>query len=390
MTDQAAEWSEIILNYAELGNWTEVNQLIYRIEDDLTKEQTLVELITKRLIKGDFQEAENLGNQITNYPNYIAQGRARIGGYYLLANKPEQANKMFTKAMNVLKEIDQDYADMVKNDVYTVIAVEYWLGGDKNKANQVLAMIDNTDEKAKFWSEIAQNLAVKNEFDNALNSLDNINKLPKNKDYNSIDYYQDQALSNIAKYASTEQLTILIEYLNQIIDPTYKNAALAEIIKRYLELENYQQADFLIKELNDTNGDLLTFIIYEYAKNGKLDTANRLINTIENEYWKTESRIKMMAGLARKGEDEQALIMAKEITVLEVKLPALMAIAEAYIETNKYQLALNLLEQLNKTATEELNKNQDLDEKYLVLSNIKGTSNYLISMVKCGLINKLN
>ncbi len=385
MTDQAAEWSEIILNYAELGNWTEVNQLIYRIEDDLTKEQTLVELITKRLIKGEFQEAENLVTQITNYPSYIAQGRARIGRYYLLANKREQANKMFTKAMNVLKEIDQDYADMVKNDFYSVIAVEYWLGGDKNKANQVLAMIDNTDEIAKFWSEIAQNLAVKNEFDNALNALDNINKLPKNKDYNSLDYYQDQVLSNIAKYANTEQLNTLIEYINQITDPTYKNAALAEIIKRDLELENYQQADFLIQELNDTNGDLLTFIIYEYAKKGKLETANSLINTIENEYWNTESRIKMIEGLARKGEDEQALIMAKEITVLEVKLPALMGIAKAYIETNKYQLALNLLEQLNKTATEELNKNQDLDEKYLVLSNIKGTSNYLISMVKCGL-----
>lgn len=343
VNSQSAQWAEIALEYAKMGDLNQAIALTEKIEDYLTRNQTLVELIGQLAAQEKYDRAKQLVTSIREYDAYKAKALARIGRYYAIAGNNQAANEMFSEAIAFTQTLDAEY---IQPMALAEIAIEYAGAGKEYEAMQLVAEIQDETSKAMALSGIATALAETQSVSKGLQIVQRMTD----------DYYKAQALTNIAQQVtSSTQLNSIVQTINQISDETNQKAALAEMVMIYIRRGEFDQAAELTKTLL---GDrwLLPGIIAEYAKKGQIDEMTALINSMEmdaNEYWQNRALIEMANSYAQIGDFDRALQFANGIDSPDIKSSALMAIAQQYIQIGEYRQALKLLDNLTATTTNE-------------------------------------
>lgn len=347
INSQSTQWAEIALEYANMGDLDQAIALTEKIEDYLTRNQTLVELIGQLAAQEQYDRAKQLVTSIREYEAYKAKAFARIGRYYAIAGNHQAANEMFSEAIAFTQTLDAAY---IQPMALAEIAIEYAGAGKESEAMELVAAIQDETNKAMALSGIATALAETQSVSKGLQIVQQMTD----------DYYQAQALTNIAQniaqqVTSSTQLNSIVQTINQIEDETNQKAALAEMVMIYIRRGEFDQAAELTKTLL---GDrwLLPGIIAEYARTGQIDEITALINSMEmdaSEYWQNRALIEMANSYAQLGDFQGALQFANGIDSPDIKSSALMAIAQQYIQIGEYRQALTLLENLTATTTNE-------------------------------------
>lgn len=343
VNSQSAQWAEIALEYANTGDLEQAIALTEKIEDYLTRNETLVELAGQLAARGEYEEAKQLVERIREYESYKAKGLARIGRYYAIAGNNQAASEMFSQAIAFTQTLDAEY---IQPMAFAEIAIEYAAAGKESEAMQIVAEINDETSKAMALAGIASALAETQPLSKALQIVQMI----------ADDYYQGEALTDIAQKVTTTtttQLNSVVQSINKIEDETNKNAALAEIVMIYIRTGQFDQAAQLTETLVDDTW-LLPGIIAEYAKTGQINRITALTNLMdENEYWQNRALIEMANGYAGIGDFDTALALANGIDSPDTKSSALMAIAQQYVEVEQYRQALELFQNIAATTTNE-------------------------------------
>jgi hypothetical protein len=336
---QSAQWAEIALEYAKVGDIPQAIALTEKMSDFLQKDETLVELAGQLAAAGNYEQAKQLVANIKAYESYKAKGLARIGRYYAIAGNNQEANLMFSEAIAFAKNLD---AESIQPMALAYIAIEYAAAGKEQEAMQLVAEIQDENSKAMALAGIAGTWAEAQQLSKALQVAQGIQD----------DYYKAQALSDIAEKVTPDQLTAIVRNIQTITDETNKIAALAEIVMLYIQAGQFDQAAELTKTLLG-NDWLLPEIIAEYAKTGQINPITTLINSIENEYWQNRALISMVGGYAGMGNFAKALELANGISSADTKSSALMAIAQALAEKKEYRQSLELWENIAASTENE-------------------------------------
>lgn len=342
VNSQSAQWAEIALEYARIGDLEQAIALTEKIEDYLTKNETLVELVGQFAAQADYEQAKQLVARIREYEAYKAKGLARIGRYYAIAGNNQAANQMFSEAIAYTKTLDAEY---IQPMAFAEIAIEYAAAGKEPEAMQIVAEINDETSKAMALAGMASALAETQSLSKALEIVQMIQD----------DYYKAQALTEIAQKVTTTQLNSIVQTINRIEDETNQKAALAEIVMIYIRTGQFDQAAELTKTLLDDNW-LLPGIIAEYAKTGQINRITALTNSMEmdeNEYWQNRALIEMANAYAAIRDFDTALEFANGIDSPDTRSSALMAIAQQYIEVGEYPQARKLFENIAATTTNE-------------------------------------
>ena len=71
---QSAQWAEVALEYANTGDIEQAIALTEKIEDYLTRNETLVELAGQLAARGEYEKAKGLVEKIREYESYRAKG----------------------------------------------------------------------------------------------------------------------------------------------------------------------------------------------------------------------------------------------------------------------------------------------------------------------------
>lgn len=336
---QSAQWAEIALEYAKVGDFAQAITLTEKMGDYLQKNQTLVELAGQLAAGGNYEQAKQLVATIKEYETYRAKGLARIGQYYAISGNNSAANLMFSEAIAFAKTLD---AESIQPMALAEIAIEYAAAGKEQEAMQLVAEIQDENSKAMALAGMATAWAKAQQLSKALQVAQSIQD----------DYYKAQALTDIAKKVTVDQLPPIVENINRITDETNKIAALAEVVMLYIRAGQFDQAAELTKTLLG-NDWLLPGIIAEYAKTGQINPITTLTNSIENEYWQNRALISMVSGYAAMGDFAKALDLANGIASADTKSSALMAIAQALAERKEYRQSLELFENIAASTENE-------------------------------------
>lgn len=354
---QSAQWAEIALEYAKVGNMAQAIALTEKMGDYLQKNETLVELAGQLAAAGNYEQAKQLVANIKEYEIYRAKGLARIGRSAAIAGNNQAANLMFSEAIAFAKTLD---AELIQPMALAEIAIEYAAAGKEQEAMQLVAEIQDENSKAMALAGIAATWAEAQQLSKALQVAQSIQD----------DYYKAQALTDIAKKVTVAQLPPIVQNINRITDETNKIAALAEVVMLYIRAGQFDQAAELTKTLLG-NDWLLPEIIAEYAKTGQMNRITTLIDSIQNEYWQNRALISMVSGYAAMGDFAKALDLANGISSADTKSSALMAIAQALAERKEYRQSLELLENI-AASTENEAIDYDIES-------------YFVPLVKCAI-----
>jgi tetratricopeptide (TPR) repeat protein len=336
---QSAQWAEIALEYAKVGDFPQAIALTEKIGDDLQKNETLVEIAGQLAAAGNYDKAKQLVANIKAYETYKAKGLARIGRFAAIAGNNQVANLMFSEAIAFAKTLD---AELIQPMALAEIAIAYAAAGKEAEAMQLVAEIQDENSKAMALAGIAAAWAEAQQLSKALQVIQMI----------ADDYYKAQALSDIAKKVTVAELPPIVQNINTITDQTNKDAALAEIVMLYIRSGQFDQAAELTKTFLG-NDWLLPGIIAEYAKTGQMNSITTLTNSMENEYWQNRALIEMVSGYAAIGDFAKALELANGIYSADTKSSALMAIAQALAARKNYPQALELLENIAASTDNE-------------------------------------
>ncbi|MGK7874262.1 MAG: tetratricopeptide repeat protein [Xenococcaceae cyanobacterium] len=333
---QSAQWAEIALVYARSRQFYQAIALINNMEDYLTKEETLVEIADQLAVAGEYNRAKQLVETIEEYETYKAQGLARIARRYAEAGNNEQAEEMFSQALQFAQTLDGEF---FQPRAIATIAIEYAAAGEWFEAVELAKTIQDDSEKGMALAGIAGALSEADQFQQGVQLAQTIQD----------NYYKGEALATIAHHARVDQLDQIVQLAKEIEDETYKVAALAQIAQIYARSGKFDKTAQLTETLASHDW-LLPQIASEYARSGRFDLAIALANSIKNEYSQNQALVNIASEYAAAGEYSKALEFANAIASVEAKLKGFNAIAQRYAEAGKYRQALELFETIEAAA----------------------------------------
>jgi predicted negative regulator of RcsB-dependent stress response len=316
-------------------------QVSKTIKDDFIKSESLERTAVKYAEAGQFDQALQIANTI-NRACYKASALAEIASNYAKVSQMDKASEILFQAFEAAKQEDNS---AIANDNLTEIAVKYAEIGQYGQALQVANTIGSTRLKAEALGGIAANMKpeqTEKSADILSKSLQEAKKIEDAK-------LQAVTSGRIAiKFAQTGQYDQALQIANTIKKPVYKAGILTKVASNYAQAGQKDKAADILYQASEAaveaDSDLSIFlsgtmIASNYIKIGQKDRACFILSKVlpladamSNEDLKNAMLANTVAKYAQAGQYNQALQIAKEITIPASKADAFVSIIINYAQ----------------------------------------------------------